>query len=107
VNAVLAERNYFTSSDTINIDVITGINSSRTGRIDLFPNPARDILNIESAGVIKKVEMMNFIGQVVYTNPVVENKKLRVNVSTFQPGVYFVKVSTVGGIETAKITITR
>jgi hypothetical protein len=107
VNAVLAECNYFTSSDTINIDVITGINSSRAGRIDLFPNPASDILNIESVGVIKKVEMMNFIGQVVYTNPVVENKKHRVNVSTFQPGVYFVKVSTVGGIETAKITITR
>ncbi len=107
VNAVLAECTYLTSSDTINVDVITGINDSQAGRLDLFPNPASDILNIASRYMINKVEMMNFIGQSVYTNPFVENRRLQVNVSALQPGVYVVRITTNQGNRVTKITISR
>ena len=107
VNAVLPECTYHTSSDSINVDVITGIIGSQTGRLDLFPNPASDILNISSAYLIKKIEMMNFIGQIVYNNPFVENTKLQMNVSDLQPGVYFVLVTTNQGNRVAKIAIFR
>ena len=107
VNAVLAECNYVTPSDTITVDVITGIHNSRADRIGLFPNPASEILNIASGYMINKVEIMNLMGQIVYNNQVVNNMNLRVNVSNLQPGSYFVKVTTLEHIKTIKITITR
>jgi hypothetical protein len=50
---------------------------------------------------------MNFVGQTVYTNSDVAMKSAKINVSTFTPGVYFVKVSTSEGVRTVKITVTH
>ena len=107
VNTVMTECTYHISSDTINVDVITGINGLQTGLLDLFPNPASDFLNIVSGSMINKVEMMNFIGQVVYNNSFVENTKLLVNVAALQPGVYFARITTGKEIRTAKVSICR
>jgi len=107
VNAALGECTFVTSSDTINIDVITGINGTEDSRLNLFPNPADDFVNIASVYMIKKVEMMNFTGQMVYNNPFVENTKLQMNVSALQPGIYFARITTNQGIRTLKFTISR
>jgi hypothetical protein len=107
VKALLDECNFVTPSDTIIIDVITGIQNNDPGRLNIYPNPARDILNIVSPDQIKKVELMNFIGQTVYYNQFVENNKLQVIVSDLKPGVYFIRVTRVKDIQTIKVTISR
>jgi len=49
---------------------------------------------------------MNDMGSVVYTNEKVnQNKVLQVNVSAFEPGIYFVQVMTDKGIATKKLTV--
>ena len=48
---------------------------------------------------------MNYIGQVVYSQKEAEARLVKINTSSFQAGVYFVKVTTSQGVRTVKITI--
>jgi hypothetical protein len=73
--------------------------------IAVFPNPARDILNISSTADITHVTVMNYVGQVVHNQKVVEDNDLQISVAGFEPGVYVVKVETSAGILVKKITV--
>jgi hypothetical protein len=96
------------ASDTITVNwPAVGFNNLNGGQISIYPNPAREMVNIESSSTINTVEVLNFIGQTVYTNNFVESRKLQVNVSTLAPGVYFVKIATVEGTRTTKITVSK
>jgi len=84
-----------------------GINELGNGDIRIFPNPATEIVNIQSTYTILDIEVMSFIGQSVYTQRGVDAKATKVNVSNLQAGVYFVKVTTDQGVRAVKITVTR
>ncbi|NQT78529.1 MAG: T9SS type A sorting domain-containing protein, partial [Bacteroidetes bacterium] len=71
------------------------------------PNPAREILNIVSSTDITHVTIMNYVGQVVYNQKVVEDNDIQVNVAGYEAGVYMVKVETTAGILVRKITIVQ
>ncbi|MEI6899803.1 MAG: T9SS type A sorting domain-containing protein, partial [Bacteroidota bacterium] len=93
--------------DTITVNwPATGINTLNGNTISIYPNPAKELVNIESTATIKSIEMMNYIGQSVF-NKFVDNKKTQVNVSTLAPGVYFVKITTDQGTRTTKITVEK
>jgi hypothetical protein len=96
------------ASDTILIQFpAVGINDLGNNSINLYPNPANDLVNVVSTTDIKTVEVLNYIGQLVYTNKSVNSKRTQLNVSTLQAGVYFVKVTTADGLRTVKITVTH
>ena len=96
------------SSNVVLADVITGINPiSNVGGISIYPNPASDIVNVKSDYNITRIDVMNFVGQTVYANSDVTAKTSKINVSSFTPGVYFVKVSTSEGVRTVKINVTH
>ena len=85
---------------------VTGIeNPALTDGIAVYPNPARDILNITSSTDITHVTVMNYVGQVVYNQKVVEDNSLELSVAGYETGVYIVKVETTAGIVTKKITV--
>jgi hypothetical protein len=98
---------YAENSDTVMLKVYTGIQNITKNSISIYPNPATDLVTITSGSNITAVEVLNYIGQVVYNNPATETKKIQVNVSGFEAGVYFVKVTTADGIKTSKITVVR
>jgi len=95
------------NSDTVSVRVYTGINNIDKGSISIYPNPASDRVTISANSNINSIEVLNYLGQVVYTNAAVNNKKIQVTVAGFEEGVYFVKVTTAEGIRTSKITVTR
>jgi hypothetical protein len=96
------------SSDTILINFPTvGINDPTNNSISLYPNPANDVVYIVSTNDIKTIEVLNYIGQTIYTNNNVNLKKAQLNVISFKSGVYFVKITTTSGIKTTKITVTH
>jgi hypothetical protein len=96
------------TSDTILITFPTvGINDLTNNSVSLYPNPANDVVNVVSTNDIKTIEVLNYIGQTVYSNKNVNLKTLQLNVTGFTAGVYFVKVTTASGIKTTKITVTH
>ncbi|MCD4695968.1 MAG: carboxypeptidase regulatory-like domain-containing protein, partial [Bacteroidales bacterium] len=52
-------------SNTHEVDVITGIEENILSATQIFPNPANDIVNIESDYLIESVTIFNYAGQVV------------------------------------------
>jgi hypothetical protein len=86
--------------------IVTGIEDpALADGIAVYPNPARDILNITSSADITHVTVMNYLGQVVYNQKVVEDNDLQLNVAGYETGVYMVKVETTAGILIKKVTI--
>ena len=73
--------------------------------ISVYPNPARNLLNVVSTSDITHVTIMNYVGQVVYNQKVVEDNDLQLNVAGYETGVYMVKVETTEGILVKKVTI--
>tara|TARA_B100000508_G_scaffold141093_1_gene146640 strand:+ start:163972 stop:165261 length:1290 start_codon:yes stop_codon:yes gene_type:complete len=73
--------------------------------LNTYPNPAYNELNIHANGEeMERVEITNINGQVVYSKRL---NKLdhKIDVSQFNEGIYFVKVSTAKGIQTNKVII--
>jgi hypothetical protein len=95
-------------SDTITVTFpAVGINELTNGQVMIYPNPATDLVNVKSDYTIRSIDVMNFVGQTVWTNRNVDSKLAKINVASLHSGVYFVKVSTDQGIRTVKITVTR
>ena len=96
------------SSDTITVDVITSQPDLESSpEIVICPNPAMDFIHINSRSMIHGIEMMNFLGQEVYTLRGVDALATKVNVSDLKAGIYVVKVTTQQGVRAVKITVTR
>jgi hypothetical protein len=94
-------------SDTITINFpAVGINEL-TNTISLYPNPANDVVNIVSSNDIKSIEVINYVGQTIYKNNSVNLKITKLDVASFNSGVYFVRITTTEGIKTSKITVTH
>jgi len=95
-------------SDTVIVHFpAVGIQEIGNGQISVYPNPANDVVNIVSSNDIKTIEVLNYIGQTIYTNNNISLKKVELNVTSFKSGVYFVKITTTNGIKTTKVTVTH
>lgn len=70
----------------------------------LYPNPANNVLQI-SGNKIKKVEIYNYIGQLLETRTQNCNQ---INVSSFKAGLYLVKIMDINGYnETKQVVISH
>jgi hypothetical protein len=70
-----------------------GIESLTAAAIQFFPNPATDVLNINSPSIVNSISITNVLGQeVLQTNTHASFNQL--NVASLPAGVYLVKVST-------------
>ncbi len=91
----VANGNGANSGDQIKLSTFTswpalGIDEKITSTsFNVYPNPAEDFINVYSAQKLERIEILNLIGQVVFTSePSAE--KSRIDLSGFQKGIYFV-----------------
>ncbi len=68
----------------------TSENTNTTKDISIYPNPAKDVLFIQSEKRVSQVEIYNMAGQ-----KVLETKETKINTSNLKPGVYMVKIKDV------------
>ncbi|MCH2231293.1 MAG: T9SS type A sorting domain-containing protein [Crocinitomicaceae bacterium] len=120
---IVADLSYFVKleNDDVWKVVFTGFEGSSTGvvnftkekvesagvpeymgaTVDVYPNPASNILNISSVYSINSLSIVNASGQVVYTG--VESM---INVSNFDEGFYFMHIKDdAGNVSVEKIII--
>ena len=84
--------------------VISSIGENAWSKINIHPNPAKDMVNIKSSIVMNKVMIYNLMGQVakrLNSN----SSLLNLNVSDFESGVCFIKVFSSDQIITKKFVI--
>ncbi len=74
------------------VNSTTGINSIAQENLVISPNPANTFVIIKSGELISKIEITNLIGQKVFTEQCSTNK-LTINISTFEMGLYLIKVN--------------
>ncbi len=61
--------------------------------INIYPNPAYEVLNIKNLPDKAGVEVFNIIGTKLMTVNEIENGSVSLNTQNFQPGIYFIRVS--------------
>jgi uncharacterized Ntn-hydrolase superfamily protein len=72
--------------------------------ISIYPNPAKDLLNIRSNGfTINSLNIFDMQGRRIYNHSENGDNAIVINMSSYQSGVYFVKVDTEIGSITKKI----
>ena len=66
----------------------TGIWNNSSSTINLYPNPANDILNISSSDHIKSLEVKDLLGRIVYSSLDINSKSISLNTSIFSNNIY-------------------
>ncbi|MBK6836276.1 MAG: T9SS type A sorting domain-containing protein [Bacteroidetes bacterium] len=82
-------------------------NDVKAINIKVYPNPASDLLNVEvfmKNGEEADIVVENILGQDVYAAKTTE-QKTTINTSSFNRGVYFVKVKTAKGTSVEKVVV--
>ncbi len=91
--------------DDISITEGVGVEDLRNA-LNIYPNPASSIINVNAGGNIESIRIVNMAGQCVYSAN--ENdSNATVNVSDLSNGMYFMEVTTEAGTTTQKITVAR
>ena len=82
-------------------NTILSTDSFEASRARMYPNPATNVLNIESISTIEKVAVYNVLGQQVISE--IPNKAIvTLDVSNLQVGVYVVKTTIDGNVSSSK-----
>ena len=91
VNALLALEEIDKYEDT------TGINDDYMTDFNVYPNPVKDRLYIETSTQIQSIEVYDVYGRLQVTKTPSHQGDLSVDVSDLNSGIYFVKVKTEEG----------
>lgn len=80
-------------SDTVFVDICTGVNEIANNTISIFPNPAKNALFISSSSNdLKNLEILNLFGQTMLKlNNSNRQNHLSLDISFLATGTYFVK----------------
>jgi len=86
-----------------NGQITTGSKELSMAEILVYPNPAKDVITIETDGKERyAIELLTQSGSVVYQSTI-EGNKHRINLSNLSNGVYFVTVKTDNSYRTQRI----
>jgi Secretion system C-terminal sorting domain len=94
--------------DEIRIDttpnfILGSASFSQIDGLNMYPNPAKDVLNIETASNSTiSIEIYDLVGKQVMNTNVVNNQ---VNISGLNTGIYVAKITEEGKISTVKIVV--
>lgn len=76
--------------------------------IVLFPNPARDLLTIESGNqALQQISVYNAVGQLVYSAPATGASRHQLTTASYTPGIYLVRIQTDKGEVTSRFEIRK
>ena len=77
-------------------------NVNSTTSFEVYPNPAHETVNVSTTMDVQKVEIMNYLGQVIFSQNTTNNN-FTLNVANYADGVYFIRLSGNDGIATQKL----
>jgi len=95
---------YFGESTPSNSILITGMNDYRSSTLQVFPNPAKDFLNLVSNAEIESLHLFNIDGKLCLTeNP--DDSSVLLDISNLDAGIYFIRIGLNSKVIQQKIII--
>lgn len=85
---------------TLNVGLLAVNDISKANNIKAYPNPVKDILNLEAAGNIKSVKVFDTAGKQIMTKELNEAKS-QIDLSKLGAGVYVVTTTLADGTSTS------
>lgn len=80
------------------------IENIRIQNVSVFPNPVKTLLSIESQNdSFTKVEVIDNLGRLLWTQKIIESKRVNVDISNFDDGIYTLCIYTNKGVICKKI----
>ena len=87
---------------TVEVD-FTGVAENQNVNVSVYPNPANDMFTINVNADNFKYQLVNSLGQVVYSGNA--SNKAVVSVSELNKGVYFLRITTGNQVKTQKVVV--
>ncbi len=84
---------------TLNVKEALATNETSFNKVQIYPNPVKDVLTVSSNKKVNSISVYNTAGQLVKT---VQNTNT-VNMNSLSAGVYVVKTDVEGKAETSKV----
>ncbi len=104
-NYVASKQGYMTVRDFVFVDdgnvveeVImvrdnTSINNQKENKLLIYPNPVKNILNIENQEIIENIQLLDTSGRIMYKENV-NYYSCKINVENFYSGIYLLIITT-------------
>jgi PKD repeat protein len=93
-----------TMTDYITVNHITGVGTINLEQIKIYPNPAKDIVSISSPMKVQSIIIFDVVGKQMLVKRI-NQKSVKINISDFDSGIYFVKIKTKEGIRIKKLRV--
>jgi hypothetical protein len=104
---LVANNNYGEMEDyTVNINSLIAVSETSKNAIRTYPNPVKDIFNIEAQGKIKTVKVYDITGKQLLTKDL-NDAKSQIDFSKFSAGVYVVTTLLEDGTSTSTKVIKK
>jgi hypothetical protein len=105
VQSRFAECQNSTNSDTVQVDVITGINNLSGIGLKIFPNPATDHISITSAGDVREVRLLLMTGAVAGSWNTSGRHDVQLDLRGFSRGIYVLQIQLDAEVRNFKICL--
>lgn len=95
-------------SDTITGDawVVTHLPESHPGFMQIYPNPARDLLYVQSLHLPEEISLFHLSGKRVYHQKPT-GQPVKIQLTELEAGIYLLRVKTIHGTQVRKINVSR
>ncbi len=81
--------------------------NSQNKSIVIYPNPAKDVITIESVVLLKQISIINSFGKEVYNVDVNKETQAVINTNNYKSGLYIVKITTETGLINKNLIISK
>ncbi|MDI3544788.1 MAG: hypothetical protein PWQ43_880 [Rikenellaceae bacterium] len=103
IRATSAADMYYLFIDDITIDISDYIKENENN-FNIYPNPANDVLTINSNTTMNQITIINSLGQVVM-NVEPNTDFYQININTLPEGIYTARITTNNGLSTKLIVV--
>lgn len=91
---------------TLNVEPLSSVDDMNMIDVSIYPNPASSIVNIVAQNNIIKCDILNMLGQIVYSTEV-NNSKATLELSSINNGMYLIQVVTIQGVYTQRLQVNK
>ncbi len=80
---------------------------NKENQISIFPNPSNGEINIISVSPIEWIEILNSLGQIVYSTEILNTLQYKLSLTNMKAGLYFLKTKSRTSLSGSKINLIK